>query len=384
MHTTRTLLLVLALLVFGAPAALAQPGDDQPISPYGDDEPTADSSGPKPPKATAKAPAPAEPDVPPDHAVIRHVPPTEAEAGSKLKLIAVIENGWVEDGLVANYRVTGTAEYTSVDFERSSAGGYFALIPARDIGREGVEYYITGRKTGALHFGSAENPHPVRVEPATEDRWIEVERARLGDYRYAVDASLEYFDFGNTHGRDRFARGHVDWSHLLVDELYAINLGFAFLQGGTPSGLMADAVNNDARVRYGYGGVRWRMADKVWVDGKAMMGFGEKGFAAGVGGALTLGNDWRTAVTVGGEAMTELSYKAFIRLQWDTVPGVLMSAEVATTNQPDAQIDAGSYVEYRIRYPFTKAMELAGSVNFAARGNRPGGFGGGLHTRYMF
>ena len=99
---------------------------------------------------------------------------------------------------------------------------------------------------------------------------------------------------------------------------------------------------------------------------------------------MTLGNDWRTAVTMGAEAMTELSYKAFFRLQWDTVPGVLMSAEVATTNQPNAQIDAGSYVEYKLRYPLTRAMELAGTVNFAARGNRPGGFGGGLHTRYLF
>src|SRR5690606_16803352 len=133
------------------------------------------------------------------------------------------------------------------------------------------------------------------------------ERVRLGNRRYAVDAGLKMYDFGSTHGSDRFVQGHVDWSHLLIEELYAFHLGFAFLQGVTPSGTMDDAIVNDARVRYGYGGVRWRLRDKLWVDGKAMMGFGQEGFAAGLGGAVTLGNDWRTAVTIGAEAMTELS-----------------------------------------------------------------------------
>lgn len=384
MHMIRTLPLLLLLL--GASAAHAQPGDDQPISPYGEPVPKADEA------STSEDAAKGNPTQDqahatrqlPKRAVLRHVPPVEANANQDLKILAIIESAWVEDGLLAHYRVAGSSAYASLDFERSSAGGYFAMIPGSSVGRQGVEYYISGRQAKALHFASAENPQLIRVEPATGDRWMEVERARLGDYRYAVDASLNLYDFGNTHGRDRFVQGHVDWSHLLVEDLYAIHLGFAFIQGKTPSGTQDDAITNAARVRYGYGGVRWRLRDKVWIDGKAMLGFGQDGFAAGIGGALTLGNDWRTAVTVGAEAMTELSYKAFMRLQWDTVPFVLMSAEVATTNQPDAQIDAGSYVEFKVRYPLTRAMEIAGTLNFAARGNRPGGFGGGLHTRWMF
>lgn len=382
MHTTQTFLLALGLLAMSASAAQAQPGDDLPISPYDEQGPaSARSEGAEASNPQAAAQAKGEP---PDRAVIRHVPPVEARADHDLRILAVIDNAWVEDGLLAHYRITGQGDFAALDFERSSAGGYFASIPGRDIGRQGIEYYISGRKSGALHFASAENPQQVRVEPDASERWIEVERTRLGNRRYAVDAGLQLYDFGSTHGSDRFVQGHVDWSHLLIEDLYSFHLGFAFLQGVTPSGTRPDAVVDDARVRYGYGGVRWRVRDKLWVDGKAMMGFGQDGFAAGVGGALTLGNDWRTAVTVGAEAMTELSYKAFLRLQWDTVPGVLMSAEVATTNQPDAQIDAGSYVEFKIRYPLTRAVELGGTVNFAARGNRPGGFGGGLHTRYMF
>lgn len=388
MHKLRTLPLL--LLLMSASAAHAQPGEDQPISPYDEPRPQAEPrAGGEPEVVDSASPAlttgqSTEARTLPERAVMRHVPPVEAKADQDLKILAVIENAWVEEGLLAHYRVVGSGDYESVDFERSSAGGYFAMIPASAVGRQGVEYYITGRKINTLHFASAENPQRIRVEPATQDRWIEVERARLGDYRYAVDASLQLYNFGSSHGRDRFVQGHVDWSHLLVEDLYAIHLGFAFIQGATPTGSQDDAVSSKARVRYGYGGVRWRVRDKLWVDAKAMLGFGQGGFAAGIGGALTLGNDWRTAVTVGAEAMTELSYKAFLRLQWDTVPFVLMSAEVATTNQPDAQIDSGSYVEYKVRYPLSQAMELAGTVNFAARGNRPGGFGGGIHTRWMF
>ncbi len=352
--------------------ANAQPGQDEPISPYAS-------------AAEVKTPEPQpQVGVVPSRAVVRHVPPVEAQPDQPLRLLAVIENAWVEDGLVAHYRVPGNTSYLDLDFERSSAGGYFAQIPASDMGREGVEYYISGRSDGALHFGSPEAPHPVRVEPKAVDRWIEAERKRLGGRHYAVDASLAMYDFGSTHGRDRFVRGHIDWSYLLVDRLYAIHLGFAFVEGDTPSGIMSDARSERAAVRYGYGGLRWRLRDKIWFDGKAMMGFGQEGFAAGLGGALTLGNDWRTAVTVGAEAMSELSYKAWLRLQWDTVPFVLMSAEVATTNQPDAKIDAGSYVEFKVRYPLSNAFEIAGTINYGARGNRPGGFGGGLHTNYRF
>ena len=375
MRTTKQLGIALGvLLASGSALAQAEPGQDEPLSPY-----DAEASEPV---AADEARAP-EPRRIVKEAALRHVPPTEAKAQEQVRLLAVIEAAWIEDGLVAYYREPGETEYKEIDFERSSAGGYFARIPGRDVGREGVEYYIAGRK-GALHFASSEFPHRVRVEPKTEDRWIEVEKQRLGDRRYAVDASLGMLDFGSTHGRDRYVEGHLDWSHLLVDNLYSIHLGFGFLEGKTPEGTMDGALVEKAGVRYGYGGIRYRLRDKVWFDSKAMMGFGQDGFAVGVGGALTLGNDWRTAVTVGAEAMTELSYKAWLRLQWDTVPGVLMSATVATTNQPNAKIDAGSYVEYKERYPLSRSFEIAGTASFGSRGNRPGGFGGGVHSRYMF
>lgn len=61
-----------------------------------------------------------------------------------------------------------------------------------------------------------------------------------------------------------------------------------------------------------------------------------------------------------------------------------MSASAVTTDQPGAHIDAGSYIEYELRYPFESGLTLAGSASFGARGNRPGFFGAGLATKYAF
>ncbi len=366
-------------LILTAGVAYAIPGDDSPMEPYGEDGAVGEGAG-------DGAGASAETSTPerPTRSLLRHIPPTEALAHRDIRLLAIIDDAWIEDGLLVRYRPVGAAKYREAPFERSSAGGYFARIPKEHVRRPGVEYYVAGREGGETHFATAEAPHRVRVEPRASDRWIEVEKDRLGHRRYALDTSLSMYDFGSTHGRDRFASGAVDWSHLLVQRLYSIHLGFAFLEGQTLEGTQADAGAVEAAVRYGYGGLRLRLRDKLWLDTKAMMGFGQEGFVVGVGGALTIGNDWRTAVTVGAETMTELSYKAWLRLQWDTVPGVLMSATVATTNQPDARIDAGSYVEFKVRYPLTPSLELAGTVNYGSRGNRPGGVGGGLHSRYMF
>ena len=71
-------------------------------------------------------------------------------------------------------------------------------------------------------------------------------------------------------------------------------------------------------------------------------------------------------------------------LQWDTVPGLLMSATAATTDQPKSQIDSGSYVVYRVTLPVNETMSVTGKLSYGGRGNRPGGFGGGIATEMRF
>jgi hypothetical protein len=75
---------------------------------------------------------------------VLHVPPLEADAGQAIELVAVIDGAWREEVVVARWRRLGDAGWTDAAFERSSAGGWYATIDGRDVGRAGIEYYIGG------------------------------------------------------------------------------------------------------------------------------------------------------------------------------------------------------------------------------------------------
>lgn len=321
---------------------------------------------------------------PPAAALVRHLPPSEATAGSELRLIAVIDDAWAERGLIARYRWIGSdGAYASAPFRRSSTGGYYAVIPAAAVKRPGLAYYIEGAKGAQPHFASPGDPHVVRVERETRSAWIEQELHRLGGRRYSVRAGVHAQDFGGDSGEDRLIRGEIDWTYRLVSALYSIHLGFGVVEARTP--LAGAAAEPERRgYRYGYGGMRFRLRDGVWVDGRAIIGMSDQGFSPGGGAQLILGDDWRTCVKIGGELSEALSYRAWITLQWDTVPGFLMSATAGTTDEPRAEIDTGGYVLYEIRYPLSPALALSGTLSYAARGNRPGGLGGGLGTELTF
>lgn len=319
-------------------------------------------------------------------AVVRHVPPAEARPGEPVRLVAVVEDAWREPVLVARYRALGSADpFDEAPFLRSSAGGYIAALPADRVAAPGLEYYIAGITTAGVeveHFGSASWPHALRVETPSGQRWIAADRARLADRRSVVATRVHWYDFGGTH-RDRFARGEIDWTHRLIGKLYQIQLGFGFVQGVTPESDPAGA-ERVRRARYGYGGVRLRFSDNVWVDGTALLGFAEDGFAAGVASQLILGRDDRTAVMLGVETFEELGSQAWLRLQWDTVPPYLMGVTVATTGWPDAAIPSGSHLTFDVSWWATSQLRVTGAATMAARGNRPPGFGAGLATAYAF
>lgn len=321
----------------------------------------------------------------PSAALVRHLPPSEATAGAELRLIAVIDDAWVEGGLIARYRWIGSeGEYQSAPFRRSSAGGYYAVIPAVAVKRPGLAYYIEGTRAAHPHFASPVDPHVVRVEREASRAWVEQELHRLGGRRYSVRVDTHVQDFGDGSGDDRLLRGEIDWTYRLVSALYSINLGFGIVEAETPLAGDPAAESERRGYRYGYGGLRFRLRDSVWLDGRALLGMSDDGFSPGGGGQLILGDDWRTCVKIGGELSEALSYRAWITLQWDTVPGFLMSATAATTDEPRAEIDTGASVLYEVRYPVSPAVAVSGKLSYAARGNRPGGFGGGLGTELTF
>src|SRR3569623_323689 len=114
------------------------------------------------------------------HALVVHVPPTAAAAGTPIELEAMI------------------------------AAPYAELPPTAP---PGLEYYIAGTDAAGHeveHFASQSDPHVVHVEASLADRLETLDRARLGNLDNEVSLDVTGHDFGNRYGlTDEYARGRV-------------------------------------------------------------------------------------------------------------------------------------------------------------------------------
>jgi len=321
-------------------------------------------------------------------ATFHHAPPAEAPGGAPLRLLAIIDDAWHEI-LVVRYRpVGGGPMFAEAPFELSTTGEYIATLPADAVRRPGVEYWVVGTgKDGKStdHFASAAWPHVVRVEPDAGLRWIEAERRRLAGRASRVRAAFTGQDFGPQGGaKDWYLRGEVDLTHRLVTHLYSFTVGFGTVDGATPSADTMAPVEEKRSARYGFGGVRLRLASSVWVDGRAIMGFDRSGFIAGGGAELTLGREWRSCVKAGFEAAGGLGPTLWFRLQWDTVPPFLMGATAIKSDLPDAHRSDGGAIAYDVSYVVGGRFTLTAAVSLAGRGRRSGGLGGSFGAAVEF
>lgn len=343
----------------------------------------------EPAAAPAPASAPAAAPTTTATAVV-HVPPGHADRGDDLELIAIVDGGWREPELVAHWRPLGDAgSWREAPLARSSAGGWYATVPAGDAG---VEYWIGGRTADGAevaHFASAAAPHAVPVVPHLVDQLADVDRARHGGRADLVALSVEAQDFGNRFDRstdrrrDQYVRAEATWTHRFFRGLYAASFGFGAIEGHTPDGPDADAMELRHRARYGFGEVRARLHPSVFVDLRGTLGVAHDGFIAGIGGAVTLGRPWATSVSFGGEALQSLGPSGYIRLQWDTAPPLLMGASVIKTDLPGARLDDGVMLRYDVAYPVTPQWTLRGALSAGAR-DGSAHVGGGLGVAHEF
>lgn len=366
---TTTLTLCSTLLALAAPAAA------QVVDPYG----ARGAAVPAPVAAPLPAPAPAR-------ATVLHVPVAEATPGEPIEIVAAIDGAWAEPTLVARYR-SGGRDWREAAFEQSSAGGWFATIPATAITPPLAEYYIVGRGPGGEvpHFASAAAPQPIRIEPSLVDRLQALDEARLGGRTESVSLDVDGHDFGNRYGNtDAFARAELRWTHRVSRTLHSVGFGFGSIWGRTPSQDGLAAEEQVALGRYGSAELRVRAGTSVFLDGKLVLGVSDEGFLRGVGGAITFGKPWRSNLAFAAEMLDDLGPTASVRLQWDTAPPLLMGASIVRTDLPDAQLSAnGLYVKYDLAYKVDGWFTVRGAVSYGSR-DGAGKLGGGLGMQADF
>jgi hypothetical protein len=319
------------------------------------------------------------------HALVVHVPPTAVAAGAPVEIEAQIDAPFAET-LTVRWRALTGGSWQDVAFERSSAGGWYATLPPALS--PGFEYYIRGRDSAGaetLHFASEQDPHVVRVDPSLDDRLEDVDLRRLQRRRDEVAVDVIAHDFGNRYGHDdRFIRGEITFTHHLLRTLHEVSFGFGSIGGLTPEDASPAGDNLHHGLRYGFGQVRVRVHPSVFIDGRIGLGVSHDGFAEGVRGQVTFGKPWRSCLAMGAEYLEDLGPSAWVRLQWDTAPPLLMGASVVRTDLPGAVIDrAGLYVAYDVAYRLMNRLTARAQVSYGAR-DGSAHFGGGLGAAVDF
>jgi len=317
------------------------------------------------------------------HALVVHVPPIASPAGQPIEIEAMIDAPYVEQ-LVVHYRAVGEAAWHDTHFDRSSAGGWYASLPPATP--PGVEYYIAGTDLKGAevdHFASASAPHVVRIEPSLVERLEAQDRVRLDNLDNEIAVDVTAHDFGNRYDLpDRFIRGEIVYTHRVLRTLHEIGFGFGTIEGRTP-----DAMEDASTVkgaRYGFGQLRVRLHPSVFFDGRLGLGVSHDGFGANTRGQLTFGKPWRSCLQLGAEYMQDLGPTAWVRLQWDTAPPLLMGASIVRTDLPGAIVSAaGLFVKYDVSYAITDRLTLRAALSYGAR-DGAAHLGGALGTQLSF
>lgn len=320
--------------------------------------------------------------------IVVHVAPLVAQPDRPIELVAQIDAPFAE-ALTARWRRIGDAAWSDAAFDRSSAGGWYAELPATSP--PGIEYYIRGTDTAGLevaHFASAQAPHVVRIVPSLTDRLETLDRARMHARENELALDITGHNFGNRYGLgDRFVRAEVAYTRRLLRELYAVTFGFGSISGTTPTRSAPVAMggaDTGHSLRYGFGGVRIRAHESVFLDARGQLGGSHQGFDGGIAGVVTFGKPWRSCIAIGGEYLGDLGPTTWVRLQWDTAPPLLMGASVVRTDLPGKLTDsAGVYIAYDVSVRIFDRLALRGQVSYGARDGKSN-WGGGLGSAIDF
>jgi hypothetical protein len=328
-------------------------------------------------------PPPAEPQ--PPRSIVVHVPPSSSEAGADIELEALIDAPYAET-LSVRWRPIGEPAWRDVAFKRSSAGGWFASLPAPRP--PGIEYYVRGegaRGSEVLHFATAGAPHTVRVEPSLFDRLEALDRERLRNHEDQIALEVFGHNFGNRYDLpDRFVRSELVYTHRLFRPLYHVAFGFGSISGKTPAVSATDGMSVGHALRYGFGEVRVRPHPSVFLDGRLALGISHGGFSQGVRGAITFGKPWRSSLAIGGEFLRDLGGTGWIRLAWDTAAPFLMGASIVRTDLPGAVIErSGLYVGYDVAYQIADRLTIRAQLSYGGRDGTAHA-GGGIGTAVEF
>jgi len=347
----------------------------------------------------------APPRLPPPALEVRHLPRAQEASGKELVLEAEVTPAYRLATLVAHHRNAGETAFRETAFELKEASRYAAIIPIPSEQRVPVEYYLTARDTDgkeSLRFASAELPHTVLIQVPDHELERSALLASYGHRKSRVSLFGEYVDFGSTragpvHYLDRYYRLEADYLHRLLTEVAgmrvdAIRIGVGHLRARVPP--IQLPVPSDwpplegapptvrTGLDYGFSELNVALGSHFGFTSRLVLGGNAEGFAAGLGGSLRIGPVRGSHVELGGETISGLGTTGTVRLAWDTVTRVPMSAAIQVTNFPDGP--TGVRLLYRADFEVSPTFSLGALIGYQARISISGGPTLGLASSYAW
>lgn len=329
---------------------------------------------------------------------IYHMPTPEAPVSKTLILRAKIVAAWHFARAAVYYRRVGSREYKSATIERSSTGGHAATIPASEVAPPGVEYYIASKDRQGKerqHFASPANPHLVVVRGKPESQRVQNDLARHKGNHSRAKVSFTYFNFGrrtysaeDTKYSDYYWQLEMDYTYRILKIPYYIRLGYRRLRSVSQGSLREPRPDlppdqTDPGIDFGFTELNFRLHDLLGLKAKIILGATREGFAIGGGGALRIGYDPGTHITLVFEGAQDLGWTSFLRLAWDTVLGFPMGASVGVTNYP-GNGDLAVQLLFDVEALLFEPVILAVRAGYQARDYRVGGLAIGGWLIYEF
>lgn len=351
--------------------------------------------------AAAQGAAPAT-TIAPSVGSVRHVPIAEAAPGTPMAVTATVSRGWEAD-LELRFRPVGSVTWQREVFTRRDQETYVAMVPGEAITPPGIEYFIvTGGPDASTRFASAESPHRVNVFLSAREVRRQKHLERHDNRRAKIRVAGEYVDYGSrTFGDvelpDRYLRidGEVGY-RVLNFPLKTLSFGYTYLVGDTPpssrgddgscrGGLPEDQCPREVGFRgSGWFQLNFLFTDGVEVDLRGLVMATPEGFNVGGRGELRIGDADRTHVGIGTELLVDVGYAGYVRLGWDTVPGLPMAATVEVNNFPAPHRAAAIRLVYDINHPFKNGIRVGARLGYQARDQLVGGLTLGLNTSLEF
>jgi hypothetical protein len=246
-------------------------------------------------------------------------------------------------GAVLHSRRMGEVAYVSTPMLPAGPGYFTLTLPGERLQPPRFQYFIeatTEDGAAAAVVGNAEQPELLAVREIPK-------AAPPARHESTLNVLTDYADWNNLEGNDVVWQTEGYFGMRFRDVgLRAARTGFGVYRGIGGSLNELDELGLSARkvgLTYGYLEGEFGFSAQYSLVARAVAGLQDDGIGTGAQALLRIGNDKRTNLLLGGEAIGGIGLRSITQLELYAVPRVPILLRTEVTNQPageSADVDA--------------------------------------------